>query len=145
MTTKTALAALSGLAALACLSTGWAREPATILPGQWEYTLKVGGIIPAGTESRCLTPKDVETFSNSVCTRRFRCVYDRNIVGGGKIDLQGVWYDKKNRPAPVKAKGEYAPEKFTLNINVKTIHGLPLAGVMKAERVAAQCPSAAAQ
>ncbi len=118
------------------------KTPETILPGHWQYSYKIGGILPVGKEMKCLTAKDVAQFSDGICTRRFKCVYERKVVGDGNIDLKGVWYDKKNRPAPVKGKGTYTPESFKIDVNVTTIHGLPLAGVMEAKRVAAACPAA---
>lgn len=116
------------------------RAPArTILPGHWEYDYRIGPI-PAGGESKCLKPADVDQFSRGICTRRYRCDYTTNVVSNGKIQLKGTWTDKKDRVAPVTAEGSYTPESFKLNIHMKTINGLPLAGTMSAKRVAAECP-----
>lgn len=112
----------------------------TILPGHWEYDYKIGPI-PAGGESKCLKPADVEQFSRGICTRKYRCDYTTNVVSNGKIKLKGTWTDKKDRVAPVTADGTYTPESFKLNIHMKTINGLPLAGVMTAKRVSAECPA----
>jgi hypothetical protein len=111
----------------------------TILPGHWEYDYKIGPI-PAGSETRCLKPADVEQFSRGICTRKYRCDYTTNVVQNGKIRLKGAWTDKKDRVAPVTAEGSYTPERFKLNINIKTINGLPLAGTMTAKRLSADCP-----
>lgn len=111
----------------------------TILPGHWEYDYKIGPI-PAGSETRCLKPADVEQFSRGICTRKYRCDYTTNIVQNGKIRLKGSWTDKKDRVAPVNAEGSYTPESFKLNIHMKTINGLPLAGTMTAKRLSADCP-----
>jgi len=112
----------------------------TILPGHWEYDYRIGPI-PAGGESKCLKPADVEQFSRGICTRKYRCDYTTNIVSNGKIRLKGTWTDKKDRVAPVTAEGDYTPESFKLNIHMKTINGLPLVGVMTAKRVSAECPA----
>ncbi|HJV42558.1 DUF3617 domain-containing protein [Caulobacter sp.] len=112
----------------------------TILPGHWEYDYRIGPI-PAGGESKCLKPADVEQFSRGICTRKYRCDYTTNVVSNGKIRLKGTWTDKKDRVAPVTADGAYTPESFKLNIHMKTINGLPLAGVMTAKRVSAECPA----
>ena len=112
---------------------------ATILPGHWEYDYKIG-IIPAGSESKCLKPADVEQFSRGICTRRYRCDYTTNVVSNGKIRLKGTWTDKKDRVSPVTAEGSYTPESFKMDIHIKTISGLPLAGTMTAKRVSAECP-----
>lgn len=144
----TALAAsvLALVAALPMAASSQARQAAaptaaarTILPGHWEYDYRVGPI-PAGSESKCLKPADVEQFSRGICTRKYRCDYTTNVVSNGKIKLKGTWTDKKDRVAPVTADGSYTPESFTLNIHMKTINGLPLAGVMTAKRVSADCP-----
>jgi hypothetical protein len=125
-------------------ATAWAApqaaeaKAATILPGQWEYSYRLG-IIPAGSESRCLKPADVAQFSKGICTKRYTCDYDTRVVQDGKIALKGRWTDKKGRVAPVTAKGAYTPESFRLNVKLKTINGLPLAGVMDAKRISPVC------
>lgn len=110
----------------------------TILPGQWEYSYRVG-IIPAGSESRCLKQADVEQFAKGICTKRYTCDYKTRDVRDGKVSLKGSWTDKKGRVAPVTANGTYTPEAFRLNVHMKTINGLPLAGVMDAKRTSAVC------
>lgn len=145
---STALAAsvLALAAALPLVASSQARQatPAspsrTILPGYWEYDYRVGPI-PAGSENKCLKTADVEQFSKGICTRKYRCDYTTNVVSNGKIRLQGAWTDKKDRVAPVTADGSYTPESFILNIHMKTINGMPLAGVMTAKRVSAECPA----
>jgi hypothetical protein len=114
-------------------------KTATILPGHWEYSYKVLGI-PAGTESKCLKPKDIAQFANGICTKRYTCVYETKVVEDGKIALKGVWTDKKGRDAPVNAKGTYTPESFDLDVKLKTVNGLPLAGTMNAKRLGEDCP-----
>lgn len=118
---------------------GHATAKTTILPGHWVYDYKIGPI-PAGNETKCLKPADVEQFSRGICTRRYRCDYTTNVVQNGKIRLKGAWTDKKDRVAPVTAEGSYTPESFKLNIHLKTISGLPLAGTMTAKRLSADCP-----
>jgi hypothetical protein len=113
---------------------------ATILPGQWEYDYKVG-VIPVSSERKCLKPADAEQFSRGICTKRYRCDYTTNVVKDGKIQLKGTWTDKKDRVSPVTANGTYAPEKFQMDIHIKTISGMNLAGSMNARRIAAECPA----
>jgi hypothetical protein len=110
----------------------------TILPGQWEYSYRIGPI-PAGGEDRCLKQADVEQFAKGICTRKYTCDYETRVVQDGKIQLKGAWTDKKGRVAPVTANGTYTPESFRLNVRMKTINGIPLAGVMDAKRVSAEC------
>ncbi|MBI1682160.1 DUF3617 domain-containing protein [Caulobacter hibisci] len=134
-----ALAALTaGFAVVA--PAGAAAPRATILPGHWEYSYTIG-IIPAGSEDKCIKPADAAQFSKGICTRRYKCDYTTNQVDDGKIQLKGTWTDKKGRVAPVSAKGSYTPESFKLDIKLKTVNGLPLAGVMNAKRLGATCPA----
>jgi opacity protein-like surface antigen len=111
---------------------------ATILPGQWEYDYKVG-VIPVSSESKCLKPADAEQFSRGICTKRYRCDYTTNVVKDGKIQLKGTWTDKKDRVSPVTANGTYSPESFRMDIHIKTISGMNLAGSMDAKRISAEC------
>ena len=55
--------------------------------------------------------------------------------------MAGACVDKKGRRAPIRARGTYTPESFRLNINLTTTNGIPLAGVMSAQRVSATCPA----
>ena len=112
----------------------------TILPGQWEYSYRVGPI-PAGSESRCLKQADVEQFAKGICTRKYTCDYETRTVSDGKVALKGTWTDKKGRVAPVTAKGSYTTESFTIAVNGKTVNGLPMAATLNARRVAATCPA----
>ena len=112
----------------------------TILPGQWEYDYKIG-VIPVSSETKCLKPADAEQFSRGICTRRYRCDYTTNVVKDGKIQLKGTWTDKKDRVSPVSAEGVYAPESFKMDIHIKTISGMNLAGSMNAKRISAECPA----
>ena len=120
-----------------------ASAKSTILPGLWEYDYKVG-VIPVSSESKCLKPADAEQFSKGICTKRYRCDYTTNVVRDGKIQLKGTWTDKKDRVSPVSAEGTYTPESFKMDIHLKTISGMNLAGSMNAKRVAADCPAEAA-
>jgi len=113
----------------------------TILPGYWEYDYKIG-VIPVSNETKCLKPADAEQFSRGICTRKYRCDYTTNVVRDGKIQLKGTWTDKKDRVSPVTAEGGYSPEAFKMNIHIKTINGMPLAGSLSAKRLSAECPPA---
>ncbi len=117
-----------------------AAAKATILPGYWEYDYKVG-VIPVSNETKCLKPADAEQFSRGICTKRYRCDYTTNVVKDGKIALKGTWTDKKDRVSPVTANGTYAPEAFKMDIHIKTISGMPLAGSLTAKRLSAECPA----
>ena len=118
-------------------------RPATILTGEWEYSYRLAGFLPAGKENKCLGPAEVRTFAEGICTSRYRCEYDVKTVADGKVALQGAWIDKKGRRAPVTANGSYGPEAFTLNIKLRTINGLPLSGTMNARRLSPTCTSPA--
>ena len=112
----------------------------TILTGQWEYSTRLGPI-PIDSDLHCLTEKDVENFNRGICLKRYTCDYDTRVVRDGKIALEGTWTDKKGRVAPVKAKGSYTPESFTIAVNGKTVNGLPMAATLNAKRLSATCPT----
>ncbi|MGH1560635.1 DUF3617 domain-containing protein [Caulobacter segnis] len=117
------------------------RPSRRFLPGYWEYDYKIG-VIPVSNETKCLKPADAEQFSRGICTRKYRCDYTTNVVRDGKIQLKGAWTDKKDRVSPVTAEGTYSPEAFKMNIHIKTINGMPLAGSLNAKRLSAECPPA---
>lgn len=144
MTARFRLIPALGLAALVGASAPLAAQGADspVAPGYWEYKVSVLGI-PASSEKRCVTPSEMDRFFPEICTRRFTCKYPVKRVGNGRIALKGVWIDKKQREAPVEASGTYARERFDLDVNMKTIHGLPLAGKLAAKRLG-ECPEAAA-
>jgi hypothetical protein len=118
-------------------------SPATILTGNWEYSYRLAGFLPAGKENKCLGPAEVRRFAEGICTNRYRCEYDVKHVADGKVDLKGVWIDKKGRTAPVTAKGGYRPDAFNLDIRIRTTGGIPLSGTMNARRISATCPAGA--
>lgn len=142
MTVRTCLAAAFGLALLGASAPLAAQDAdSPVAPGYWEYKVSVLGI-PASTERRCVKPEEMDRFFPAICTRHFTCNYPVKQVGGGEVVLKGVWIDKKKREAPVQASGTYARERFDLDVNMKTIHGLPLAGKLAAKRLG-ECPAAA--
>ena len=130
----------AGLATAAGASLAATAAPTTILPGHWEYSYHIG-IIPAGDESRCLKQADVEQFAKGICTRKYPSDYETKVVKDCKISQKGSWTDQQGRVAPVTANGVYTPESFRMDIKLKTVNGLPLAGVMDAKRVSATCPA----
>lgn len=135
-----ALALAAGMTASAPLVAQGAATP--VAPGFWEYKVSVLGI-PASTERRCVKPEEMDRFFPEICTRRFTCKYPVKQVANGKIALKGVWIDKKGREAPVQGTGTYSRERFNLDINMKTINGIPLAGKLAANRLG-ECPAAEA-
>lgn len=140
-----ALAIAAGVALMAPLAAGPVAsqsKPTGVLPGYWEYSAKVA-LIPAGKEYKCLKADEIEQFLFHPCTRRFKCSYPVKQVGDGKVKLDGVWLDKKSRPAKVKAEGTYTATTVKLKANVKTIHGITVPGSISAKRVSDTCPAAA--
>jgi hypothetical protein len=129
-------------AALAAPQDTDAQAPTTILTGQWEYSTRIGPI-PVDSDQRCLTQKDVDNFNRGICLKRYSCAYDTRVVRDGKILLKGVWTDKKGRTAPVTAKGSYTPQSFKLDVNGRTVNGLPMAATLTAKRLSATCAAAA--
>ena len=135
----TAMALGGGVAALAAPQIGsHAAAKTTILTGQWEYNTRFGPI-PIGADQHCLKQADVDNFNRGICLKRYTCNYDTRVIQDGRIELKGTWTDKKGRVAPVTAKGSYTPESFRLNVNGKTVNGIPMTATLSAKRLSATC------
>lgn len=137
--TAAALTAASlGMVAAAGSAATAKPQAETILTGQWEYNTRFGPI-PVGSDQHCIKPADVENFNRGICLKRYTCDYETRVVQDGKIALKGTWTDKKGRVAPVTAKGSYTPESFRLNVNGKTVNGIPMVATLEAKRISATC------
>ena len=134
------LAAGVGVALAAPQGAAHGAKATTILTGQWEYSTRFG-LIPMGTDNHCLQEADVENFNRGLCLKRYTCDYTTRVVKDGQIDLKGTWTDKKGRVAPVTAKGSYTPEAFRMNVNLKTVNGIPMTATLSARRLSATCPA----
>jgi opacity protein-like surface antigen len=135
------LLAAAALAVLANTAVASAAET-PILPGLWKYSARVlFGIAEVEGGRRCLKASEVERFMAFPGNKHYKCDYNRKTVANGRVDMQGACVDKKGRRAPIRARGTYTPESFRLNINLTTTNGIPLAGVMSAQRVSANCPA----
>ncbi len=135
------LLAASVLAVLANTAAASAAET-PILPGLWKYSAKVlFGLAEVESGRRCLKAEEVERFIAFPGNKHYKCDYSTKTVANGRVAMQGVCKDKKGRRAPIRARGTYTPENFRLNINLTTTNGIPLSGVMSAQRVSATCPA----
>ena len=113
-----------------------------ILPGLWKYSAKVlFGRAEVEGGRRCQEAAEVERFMAFPGNRHYKCEYTEKSVANGRVSMKGACVDKHGRRAPIRAKGTYTPENFRLNINLTTTNGIPLAGVMTAQRVSATCPA----
>jgi hypothetical protein len=124
--------------AASSVATAKPTQAETILTGQWEYNTRFGPI-PIGSDQHCIKQADVDNFNRGICLKRYTCDYDTRVVQDGKIALKGTWTDKKGRVAPVTAKGSYTPESFRLNVNGKTVNGIPMVATLEAKRISATC------
>jgi hypothetical protein len=135
---------LAGACALFANLAVAAPAEAPILPGYWKWSAKVLlGLAQVDGGRRCLKESEIEEFVAFPGNRHYRCTYPTKEIGGGKLTMQGVCVDKKGRRAPIRANGTYTPENFKLNVRLTTTNGIPVAGVMTAQRVSAQCPAGA--
>jgi hypothetical protein len=109
------LAAASALgAAMLALPAASATQPAqTVLPGYWEYRVKLLGAT-IDTEMWCVREDQIDKFFTGPCNRHHTCVYPTREVGGGKARFVGYWQNKEGKRANVEAAGDYAPKRFTL-------------------------------
>lgn len=135
------LAALAVFGAAAAFPSR-AEAPTPILPGYWKWSAKVLlGLAQVDGGRRCLQQAEIQEFIAFPGNRHYRCTYPVKTIADGKIAMQGACVDKKGRRAPIRANGSYTPENFKLNVRLTTTNGIPLAGVMSAQRVSAQCPT----
>ena len=112
-----------------------------ILPGYWKYNVRAVGVIPLDDGRRCIKPEEITEFLAFPGNRHYKCTYPTQTVRGGRVEMTGACVDKKGRRAPIRATGVYTPESFRLNIALTTTNGVPLRGVMNAQRVSASCPA----
>lgn len=112
-----------------------------VLPGYWEYQAKVFGLFGAAKERRCLTADKIDDFLFNPCTKHYRCTYPTKVIKDGKVQLDGVWKDKRGREAKVRATGGYSPTTMALKADAKTINGIPVSATFSARRVAEACPA----
>ncbi len=136
--------AAAGLAALLVniVAASEAATPSTpIQPGLWKYSVRLGGLVPVDDGRECIREDQIERFIAFPGNKHYKCSYPTKTVANGKIAMVGQCTDKRGRTAPIRARGVYSPESFRLNINLTTINGIPLAGVMSAQRVSASCPA----
>ena len=129
---------------LALAANAAAASPAAtpILPGYWGWSAKVlFGLVPADAGRRCRKAEEISEFIAFPGNRHYKCSYPTKEIGNGQVTMQGACVDKKGRRAPIRATGAYSPEQFRLNIAMTTTNGIPLRGVMTAQRVSASCPA----
>lgn len=111
-----------------------------ILPGFWKYTVKAAGVIPLDDGRRCLAADEISEFLAYPGNKHYKCSYPTKTIRGGRLEMVGACVDKRGRRAPIRATGAYSAENFRLNIALTTTNGIPLRGVMTAQRVSASCP-----
>ena len=136
------LFAIGALALLAnAAAASYAAAPTPILPGYWKWSAKaVLGLVNDGGR-RCLQAEEISEFLAFPGNKHYRCEYPVKTIANGRLAMEGACVDKKGRRAPIRATGTYAPENFKLNIRLTTTNGIPVSGVMTAQRVSAACPA----
>ena len=127
---------------LALLANAALAAPAStpILPGYWKYSVKALSLVTLDSGRKCLKEEEIADFLAFPGNKHYRCTYPTKTIGDGRLAMEGACVDKKGRRAPIRATGAYSPERFTLNIRMTTTNGVPMAGTMTAQRVAAACP-----
>ena len=137
------LLAAGALALLAnAAAASYAAAPTPILPGYWKWSARTFlGLAKVDGGRRCLQADEISDFLAFPGNRHYRCEYPVKTIGDGRLAMEGACVDKKGRRAPIRATGTYTPENFKLNIRLTTTNGIPLAGTMTAQRVAAACPA----
>jgi hypothetical protein len=129
-----------GLLTLSAASTqAQAQDADAPLPGYWQYNYHVS-VVPAGDEMKCLSRAEVKNFFDGLCNKGSKCTYSVNDAHDGKVRLEGLWIDHKDRHTKVKADGVYDPKSFKLNAHIVLSFGLPVSGTIEGHFVSADCP-----
>lgn len=140
---RTALAALAVMAFTASAAAPAFAEP-IIKPGYWESTNRLlSPIRTKSTETRCITPAEVEKFVMGPSNRHYTCTYPVKTFADGKILLRGTCKSKKGRDVDVSGFGTYTSTTFKLTATVATeFAGIPIAGKASTEarRIGDVCP-----
>lgn len=143
MTLKTPIALLTLAAVLATAAPAGA-QTTTIKPGYWESTNRLlSPIRTKSTETRCITPADVEKFMMGPSNRHYACTYPVRVFADGKILLKGTCKSKKGRDVEVSGFGTYSTTTFKLTATVATeFAGIPISGKAStdARRIGDVCP-----
>ena len=115
----------------------------TILPGYWEYRVKLLGAT-IDTEMWCVRDDQIDKFFSGPCNRHHTCVYPTRVVGGGKARFAGYWQNDEGKRANVQASGEYSPRRFTLRTTAtRDTNGAPIpAMTLAANWLGATCKPA---
>ena len=127
---------------LALLANAALAAPAStpILPGYWKYSVKALSLVTLDSGRKCLNEEEIADFLAFPGNKHYRCTYPTKSIGDGRVAMEGACIDKKGRSAPIRATGVYGPDNFKLNIRMTTTNGVPMAGTMTGQRVAAVCP-----
>ena len=116
----------AGLLALPVAGSSAPQGAATILPGYWEYRVKMAGLT-VDNEKWCVREDQIDKFFTGPCNRHHRCVYPTRQVGNGKARFVGYWQNDEGRRASVDAAGEYSDKRFVLRTKAtKGTNGAPI-------------------
>jgi hypothetical protein len=128
------------------LSTAQALAAPPILPGYWESTNQTSFIIEQTSTSRkCITAALAQSYLTGPSNNHYTCVYDRSVVGAGKVALAGQCVDNGGRKIHVDISGDYTKTSFDLTAQLAAnLYGLPLEGtaITRAHRISDVCPVA---
>lgn len=117
-----------------------APQAQTILPGYWEYKVKLLGAT-IDTEMWCVREDQIDKFFSGPCNRHHKCVYPTRVVGDGKASFGGYWQNDEGKRANVQAAGEYSPKRFVLRTKAtRGTNGAPIpAMTLDAKWLGATC------
>ena len=112
----------------------------TILPGYWEYKVKLLGAT-IDTEMWCVRDDQIDKFFSGPCNRHHTCVYPTRNVANGKASFAGYWQNDEGKRANVQAAGEYTAKRFTLRTKAtRGTNGVPIpAMTLDAKWLGATC------
>lgn len=121
------IAAASTLGAMTlALPASSAPQTDTVLPGYWEYKVKLLGAT-IDTEMWCVRDDQIDKFFTGPCNRHHTCVYPTRQVANGKARFVGYWQNKEGQRASIEVAGDYTPKRFVLkNKPTRGTNGAPI-------------------
>ena len=124
-----------------------AAEDGPILPGYWDSTSTDSFSNTAGkTERKCITSRAINAYLTGPSNNHYTCRYDTRELRSGHAHMTGECVDSSGIRGKVVIDGDYAPEAFKLNGQVRVSLGglnIPVNTSIDAHRLSAECPAGA--
>ena len=123
-----------------------AAEDGPILPGYWESTSSSSFGPQGKVERKCITGRAINAYLTGPVNSHYTCRYDTRELHEGHAHMTGECVDSSGIRGKVVIDGDYAPEAFKLNGQVRVSLGginIPVNTSIDAHRLSAECPAGA--